>query len=373
MDVRPLAWIIALIGVSLPLIGSGYLDKAQAQEEATVTVTPTPAPTPVPFPGKLTGEWFVPALTCAFCDSMVGQEIKLDQPKTILKYYDKVLLDPKAGSGVFVLKTEKVTFDLIVKVDEKAKRLVLLYFDGGELPRVGESFAHFYVIEPTGNDQLLYGESYSVNIYDEDAFIDDVESKTWRADPAYFDDVRVLALLEDVRVTTMDEDRRLFVPSQAVRVSLEGAFALFRLELSSEDLAQARRESVEDLRGRAERVALFRTLVASGDERYTQGDYDSAAAQYQAASSIRPGESIIYANLGAVYQMQKKYIEADRMYQIAVDLSPNNPDVLFNLGAIAEGQRQWSRAKSLYEQVLRLTPDDLQAQERIKVVSGMAQ
>lgn len=333
--------------------------------EVVSTVDPT-----LPYPERLQGEWYIPALTCAFCSGLVGQTVRIDRQETVVKYYDRALLLPAEGKGQLILRSEKELLDLNLVWKDGA--LILTYYDQGGLPRVGESFAHMWVFTPTANDKLLYGRSYSLSAFDDDAFIEDDAEARWRANPKWFDTQRLLALLGDVRVYTLNEDRRLYLPSNDVRVAYDGAQALFRVDLTQEDLDQGEAADLEALKKRAERVAVFRTLVSAGDELFARGDYEKALAQYQAANSVRPGEGVVFADIGAAYQMQRKYLEADRSYRIAADLAPGDADILFNLGVVAEAQRQWVRARDLYRQVLERRPDDSEAQERLNVVEPLA-
>lgn len=329
------------------------------------------APQVIPYPDRLADEWYLAALVCTFCDTMVGQKVQIDREETVLKYYDRVLLQPSNGTGNLILLSEKERLDLTMIYDERSHRVLLVYYNEGDLPRVGESFATIWELYPTGGDQLLYGRAYQVSVFSDDGFDEDVTTGRWKARSSYFNLRRIQALLADVRVSTLDEDRRLYVPSNEVRISYDGAQALFRLGITEADLESAKADAVVQIKARAERVALYQTLVSTGDGLYAKGELDKALDQYLAASAIRPGEGLVYANMGAVHQMARRYPEAEQSYRLAADLTPNDPDILFNLGVVAEAQRQWSAAQEYYQRVIHLNPGDKEAQERLMVVEPM--
>ena len=62
-------------------------------------------------------------------------------------------------------------------------------------------------------------------------------------------------------------------------------------------------------------------------------DLDSAITEFKAALIIRP-HARTYANLGAVYRKQKKYIEAQQQYDLALDLDPNSKEAHLGQGLL---------------------------------------
>lgn len=317
--------------------------------------------------GQLDGEWYSAAVSCTFCDTVFGQEISVN-PRVLYKYADKALVDPDLKGGKMLLRAEKSLVDLKL-VQRKDGSLLFVLYNEGDLPRVGETFARVWHVSLTGNDKLLYGRAYSIYSYSPDAFDDTVGDNRYRARPDWLNLERLEALVTDIRVSSLTSDRRLWVPTNDVRVSYEGATALVRLDLSPMDMMSATEEARKRISAKGDRENLYRTLIASGDSLYGPATCDKAMEQYQAASSIVPENALAYADLGACQQLKGKFAEAKRSYQTAIDLSLPDPDLYFNMAVVYEGTEEWATALVWYKKVLEMRPADPEAQERMIILT----
>lgn len=69
----------------------------------------------------------------------------------------------------------------------------------------------------------------------------------------------------------------------------------------------------------------------------------------------------IYANLGAIYQKQKKYDEAINYYKQAEKLEPTSVTTRLNIGTLYQQKKDFTSALSAYNSVLALYPNNLEA------------
>ena len=69
----------------------------------------------------------------------------------------------------------------------------------------------------------------------------------------------------------------------------------------------------------------------------------------------------VYANLGAIYQKQKKYDEAITYYKEAEKLEPTSVTTRLNIGTLYQQKNDYASALSAYNSVLALYPNNLDA------------
>lgn len=69
----------------------------------------------------------------------------------------------------------------------------------------------------------------------------------------------------------------------------------------------------------------------------------------------------IYANLGAIYQKQKKYDEAINYYKQAEKLEPTSVTTRLNIGTLYQQKQDYASALSAYNSVLALYPNNVEA------------
>lgn len=131
-------------------------------------------------------------------------------------------------------------------------------------------------------------------------------------------------------------------------------------------------------------------LVQLGNAQYKTGEMDKAVANFDKALTINPNNvsalnmlqkiweneikfnptSVLgHANLGSVYQKQKKYDLAMQQYSAAESFSDRDPKTTFdvkkllrlNIGTLYQAKKQYELAQKAYETVLQVDPNNLQA------------
>lgn len=318
----------------------------------------------------LGGLWYDVGLECAFCLTLDNQTLQLGQVSALFKYSDRLELSPSAKSGKTINRTqgtETLTRTLKYHFQVKRNQIVLIQYVEGDGDRASDLFARIWVLSPMANARILYGRRYQVNAFTEDAF--EPKTKGYRAREKFLSPERILTILEDVRVYSLNEQRKTYQPSEQARIQLEGAVAYVREGIEERDVVMAKQEAAARTQERTSREALFRTLVQQGDQAYASERYDDALNQYKAASAILPELALVHADLGAVYQVQNKLPEAEAAYRLCLELDPTDIDSLFNLAMVLEQSDRLTDALELYKTVVEKRPQDSDARDRLNKIT----
>jgi tetratricopeptide (TPR) repeat protein len=89
----------------------------------------------------------------------------------------------------------------------------------------------------------------------------------------------------------------------------------------------------------------------------SQGEYESAIADFTQAIQIDPNLAAAYNNRGNAYYNKKDYDRAIADYTQAIRLDPNDPDRYYNRGNAYNKKGDYDRAIADYTQAIRLDPN----------------
>lgn len=373
--------------LGLSLLSGALSVEAAGSKGSKKTTAPVSAPTPVPTPAPvapppvappvdfannpladeiLAGLWYDVAVECPFCLTFDKQSLVLGQTITILKYSDRLELTPASRSGRTITRTQgtdSTARTLKLYLQPRKKQVILIQYVEGDGERASDMFARIWVLNPMAGGHLLYGRRLQVSAFTEEAF--EPRAKGYRAREKYLPPERLLTILEDVRVYSLNENRKIYQAGDQARVTLDGAVAFVRENFGEADVALAHEEAVSQAQERTSRENLFRTLVQQGDQAYAAERYDDALNQYKAAGAILPEMSLVHADLGAVYLIQTRLPEAEAAFRMALELEPTDVDSLFNLAMVLEQSGRLTDAAAAYQDVLTKRPSDSEARERL--------
>jgi len=315
---------------------------------------------------RLSGVWFDVGVDQPFAPSFLEQDLSIAKDATLIQFSDFIEIGEDLQQVRFIGRSSKgshIKATGLVQVNPTKDRILFFEYATGEGARTSDTYARVWVLSPEGNDKLLYGRLYVISAFAEEAFQTMDDRYSARQD--FLPLKRILAILDDVRVSTLDESRKIYQPSAQVRFTLEGADAFVREGVAETDLEMARAKARKTAEEQKSREALFKTLIRQGDTAYNSGEWAQALDQYKAASTIRPDKPLVYADLGAVYQVQKKLPEAEASYRLALELDPSDVDVLYNLGMVREQRGELQEAIEIYRKVLQKRPGDREAKDRL--------
>lgn len=382
-------WMVGLV-LGLTLVGGqGMAQGPKGSTKKTSTpaapvAPPAPAPVAPPAPAPvvnmannpladevLTGLWYDVAVECPFCLTFDRQNLVLGQAVAMLKYSDRLELTPASRSGKTITRTqgtETVTRSLKLFLQPRKKQVILIQYVEGDGDRAADMFARIWVVTPMAGGKMLYGRRYQISAFTEEAF--EPRAKGYRAREKYLPPERLLTILEDVRVYSLNDARKIYQAGDQARVTLDGAVAFVRENFGESEVALAKEEAMAQAQERTSRENLFRTLVQQGDQAYASERYDDALNQYKAASAILPEMSLVHADLGAVYLIQTRLPEAEAAFRLALELDPSDVDSIFNLAMVLEQGGRLNEAVEQYKEVMTRRPQDTEARDRLNRLSA---
>lgn len=101
--------------------------------------------------------------------------------------------------------------------------------------------------------------------------------------------------------------------------------------------------------------------VLAGDQRYLQGDWAGALAQYQEAVRREPGLAEAYFDMGVIFSLAEKPDDALKQYEKAAQLSSGTPRYRNNLADLYFHQKDYDKAIEEYGQVEKFPLSALEA------------
>jgi tetratricopeptide (TPR) repeat protein len=104
----------------------------------------------------------------------------------------------------------------------------------------------------------------------------------------------------------------------------------------------------------AEKAEIYQLLAfLEVDQKNVPG----AIALFKQASEAKPGDAIIWNNLGAQYLQAKNYTEATPVLEKATQLQPGFAKAHLNLGDAYRGDKDFEKALAEYQRALQLFPN----------------
>jgi len=93
-------------------------------------------------------------------------------------------------------------------------------------------------------------------------------------------------------------------------------------------------------------------LIADGT-----GQYREAAAQYQQALDLEPGNESAYVGLALAYEHTGNIAAAEQTYQSAIQAHPNSPYCYNSLGTFYYRREEYDKAVQMFQKVITLAPE----------------
>lgn len=98
------------------------------------------------------------------------------------------------------------------------------------------------------------------------------------------------------------------------------------------------------------------TYLKQGNVHFSQGDYQSAIADFNLAISFNPDNAHAYNNRGWAYYRLNDYQRAIDDYNQAISLNRDYADAYYNRGNVYYNLKEYQRAIADFEQALKINP-----------------
>lgn len=102
-------------------------------------------------------------------------------------------------------------------------------------------------------------------------------------------------------------------------------------------------------------------LMAEGDARFARGDYEEAAARYQAVVEINPRHVLAQSNLGSALVHVGRYDEAEQAFRRALALNPNFVGPYVQLGNLLQLRGRSAESVTVLRRAVKKDPRSVEA------------
>lgn len=111
------------------------------------------------------------------------------------------------------------------------------------------------------------------------------------------------------------------------------------------------------------------SLYNLGLRSYDQGDIQSAITYFKRAIDLDSQFVDAYYNLGAIYKLQKKYLEAIVAFEKAAQINPNDYEVIFELASCYFEEQDYAKAKKYFAVVPTNFPKYSEARKKLELIN----
>jgi Flp pilus assembly protein TadD len=151
------------------------------------------------------------------------------------------------------------------------------------------------------------------------------------------------------------------------------ALALATLHLAGGDDPKVRRFLAGELRTLGPDDSPIRDrwvwiLRVRGDAALASGDYQRALAEYGKAQELKPGDPVVWRDLGVGYTRLRDYSKAIEQFRRSLASRPRQPQVLVELGFALMQQGALDSASAAYRQAIAINPWEPAAYANLGVV-----
>lgn len=331
------------------------LNQVKEREEVKVDVEAEPERI------GISGNWYQVGVDCLYCETILGQNLDVQEPEVMRQFFDHLQIEPDARMGKLVYPSEGINRPLIVTQDEDRVIVLMYVIDVGD--RTTPLYATIWDFRWLLRDQkLLYGRRYSIDAYQPFAYAD--WEKGYKADESFLPQEQIRTFLDLSPVMALDETEKRFPIGDKAMLTYLGSDAFVRSDFDIEpyeDL-QARlfKERTEAEERERERVAS----MEAAEEQFDDREYETCLASLQRASELGEVSADLHFYMGAAYQGLKQYEQAIEQYGKVLEITPKDTSTRFNMAMVLEKLGRYKDALREYQVILKWDPDDEEAKER---------
>ena len=310
----------------------------------------------------ISGNWYLVDGDCLYCDTVLGQNLDVQDGLVMRQFFDHLQINPDAATGKMVFPSEGTNRPLLVQRDGDHVVVFMYAIDEGE--RTTPTFCTVWDLQWLLRDKrLLYGRRYTVDAYQLFAFTQ--WERGYKADETFLPVAQLRTFLDLDLVHDLDADDKTFPVGEKAVLTYLGSAAFVRSDFDP--------EPYEDLQARLfkarveleEREAEREGSMTDGVEAFENGDYERCLELLLRAGELGEDSLDYHFYLGASYQGTKRYDEAIGQYRLVLATDPMDTVTRYNLGRILEKLGRYKEAIHEYRVVLKHDPEDEEARDRM--------
>ncbi len=309
----------------------------------------------------ISGNWYQVGVDCLYCETILGQNLDVQEPEVMRQFFDHLQIDPDARGGKLVYPSEGINRPLIVTQEEDRVVVLMYVIDVGE--QTTPLYCTVWDLRWILRDQkLLYGRRYSVDAYQPFAYA--TWEKGYKADETFLPKEQIRTFLDLSPVLGLDETEKRFPIGDKAMLTYLGSDAFVRSDFDEEPYADLQARLFKEKTEAEERERERMASMADAEEQFDGKDYEACLTSLLRALELGEDSADLHFYMGAAHQGLKQYDRSIDEYKKVLELTPKDTSTRFNLAVVFEKQGRFQDALREYRVILKWDPDDEEAKER---------
>ena len=335
----------------------------EPEPDAESTRPAQPELPPEPSRYGISGNWYEVPITCATCDTLLGQGFEVEGAEIMRRYFEHLVVERDRRTGKVVYPTRGENRPVSVSASGRSVR-ICMHVQEPSRRRSTDTFAHVWDLELGPDDEILYGRRYRVETANEAAY--ETLGEGYRASTSHLSASRLFGTAELAPVQQLSLENPQFAFTEDATIVFVGLMALVRSDYNGAGVATRQAELQAEADAAAELARQQEEAMLAGNRAYEAGELELAVTRYDEAIALGLTEDPnMRFQLGAAHQQLRNYDEAVAQYRWLLEHNPRDTDVRFNLGRVLERRGEYQEALEQYETNLKYDANDIDAEDRI--------
>ncbi len=309
----------------------------------------------------ISGNWYQVEGDCDYCETILGQNLEVQETEVMRQFFDHLQIEPDASSGKMVYPSEGANRPLIVTQDGDRVIVLMYVIDVGE--RTTPEYATIWDLQWLLRDQrLLYGRRYAIDAYQPFAYAE--WEKGYKADEGFLPQEQIRTFLDLSPVMALDETEKRFPIGDKAMLTYLGSAAFVRSDFDAEPYKDLQARLFQERTEADERERERAAAMEAADEQFADQDWEVLLESTRRAAELGEESADLHFYTAAAHQGLKQYEDAITEYKKVLELTPKDTSARFNLARIFEKLGRYKDALREYQVILKWDPDDEEAKER---------
>ncbi len=310
------------------------------------------------------GNWYEVSVECGGCDTLLGQELGIEDSLVMREFFDYVQIASDRKSGRFIYPSEGETIS--VGVRDGGKRLLLWEYAADKGTRLTDTFATLWDLRRKADSGLLYGRKYEVQAWTAEAYVESDDG--YKANQRFISSSKLLSYADLAPVKGLTVEAPRFQVGENVRVSLVGYSAFVRSDIKMAAIEKEQEQLKAAAEAEAKRLRDQKSWFSKGESHLDSRSWEDALSAFLKAREFGLESLDLSFYLGFAFQRTGDFDNAIKEYRSVLKSDPRDTDVRYNLARIYEKQKSWDEAIKEYQAILKFSPDDQGARERLELL-----